>query len=117
MITIFGSLGLGSAVTGLISWLVRRNIEKKAKMKEEQLKQEELNKEQKEKELMNFRCMQMKLISACVILSEATAIAVQRIPDAKCNGDMHKALESAEKLKTELDAFMSQRGMANLFGD
>ncbi len=36
---------------------------------------------------------------AALALAEATAVAVQRIPDAHCNGDMHAALEYARKVK------------------
>ncbi|MBQ3543570.1 MAG: serine/threonine protein kinase [Lachnospiraceae bacterium] len=116
ILEILGGLGIGTAITGFVVWLIKEYIKSKRTQKEEKIKQEEQACEQKEKELMEFRCMQMKVISACVILSEATARAVQRIPDAKCNGDMHKALNSTEEIKNELDNFMSSRGMNHLFG-
>ena len=37
--------------------------------------------------------------SAAIALGEATARAVQRIPDAHCNGNMHAALDYAAKIK------------------
>lgn len=117
IISFASAFGIGSAVTGMVVWFIKRQIDKRAKLKEEQLKIKEEQADKKERELMDFRWMQMKLISAAVILSEATAVAVQRIPDAHCNGDMHKALESTEKLKSELDTFMSKRGFNNLFDD
>ena len=45
------------------------------------------------------------LFESAIALAEATAKAVQRIPDAKCNGDMHAALEYAQKVKHEQKDF------------
>lgn len=42
-----------------------------------------------------------ELKAAALALGEATSRAVQRIPDAHCNGDMHAALEYAQKVKHE----------------
>ena len=42
---------------------------------------------------------------ATLALSEATAEAVQRIPDAHCNGDMHEALEFATSTKQKYRKF------------
>ena len=41
------------------------------------------------------------------ILAEATARAVQRIPDAKCNGDMTAALEASAKCHKDEEAFLA----------
>lgn len=40
--------------------------------------------------------------------------AVQRIPDAKCNGDMHAALEYAQKVKHEQKDFLREQALENL---
>ena len=42
-----------------------------------------------------------ELKAAALALGESTARAAQRIPDAHCNGDMHAALEYAQKVKHE----------------
>ena len=47
-------------------------------------------------------------------LSEATARAVQRIPDAHCNGDMETALEEEEKVKKEIQLFLAKQGVNNI---
>ncbi|WP_417176215.1 hypothetical protein [Anaerotignum sp.] len=47
-------------------------------------------------------------------LGEATARAVQRIPDAKCNGDMHKALEYAEAVKHQQKEYLHQKAVENI---
>ena len=52
----------------------------------------------------------LKGVNAAIALGEATARAVQRIPDAHCNGDMHQALEYAEKIKHEQKDFFDRTG-------
>ena len=51
------------------------------------------------------------------ILITATAKAVQRIPDAHCNGDMKKALEDAEKVQKEENDFFVENGIKHLVGE
>ena len=48
--------------------------------------------------------------SAAIALGEATARAMQRIPDAHCNGDMHAALDYAAKIKHAQKDFPNQSG-------
>lgn len=57
----------------------------------------------------------MQGVNAAIALGEATAKAVQRIPDAHCNGDMHAALEYAAKVKHEQKDFLTQQGVESLF--
>lgn len=45
----------------------------------------------------------------------ATARAVQRIPDAKCNGDMQTALAVAEELQRKQHQFMERLGVESLY--
>lgn len=59
----------------------------------------------------------MKTNRATNILVEATAKAVQRIPDAHCNGDMTAALESARKMQKEEKDFIFDQGVEHIFGD
>lgn len=47
--------------------------------------------------------------TATVTLGMATAKAVGRIPDANCNGDMHKALEEAEQAQKESNDFLNRK--------
>ena len=51
-----------------------------------------------------------------VALGEATAKAVQRIPDAHCNGDMHAALDYASQVKHEQKEFLTKRGIHAILG-
>ena len=57
----------------------------------------------------------MKSIGAAIALGEATAEAVARIPDAHCNGDMHKALEYAREIKHEQKDFITEQGIKKIF--
>ena len=50
-----------------------------------------------------------------IALGEATAKAVQRIPDARCNGDMEGALEYAKRVKHEQKDFLTEQASENLF--
>ena len=49
------------------------------------------------------------------VLAVATAKAVQRIPDAKCNGDMTSALEEASRIQKEEKDFLMQMGVKRVF--
>ena len=56
-------------------------------------------------------------IGASIALGEATARAVQRIPDAHCNGDMHAALDYAQRVKHELKDFLTEQGVQAIYAD
>lgn len=83
-----------SALFGMLIWRWQRGIEKREKAREE--------KERNSEQLMY---MIVKNSRATHVLAEATAKAVQRIPDAHCNGDMKAALEEAERIQREEDDF------------
>lgn len=53
----------------------------------------------------------LEATTAAIALGEATARAVQRIPDAHCNGDMHKALEYASEVKHRQQNFLLKKGV------
>ena len=50
-------------------------------------------------------------------MSEATAKAVQRIPDAKCNGDMHAALDYELEQKHDLENLLTRQGVNHITGE
>lgn len=68
---------------------------------------------EKNKEQLEF--MNVQATWAAIALAEATARAVQRIPDAKCNGDMHAALEYAEKVKRDQKDYLAKQGIHALY--
>ena len=114
---ILAALGLPAALTAL---LIRR-MEKRWDLREEERRREQLAREKKEEERERNRetmeRMQIQFTTAAMALAEATAKAVQRIPDAHCNGDMHAALEYAKTVKHERKDFLTQLGVHALHDD
>lgn len=53
--------------------------------------------------------------STCV-LAMATAKAVQRIPDAKCNGDMTAALKAAQDIQNAEKSYLYEQGIQHIVG-
>ncbi len=113
-------------VVGFLFWLLERKISKKeterieqeqaiAKEREKQERKLESEREQREKNRRTFEKSLLSTSNAALALGEATARAVQRIPDAHCNGDMKKALSYAEQIKHEQRDFLAAQGIDNIF--
>lgn len=103
-----------SALTGFFFWLIEQSIKKRAD--KEKAEREERQKEvdareqiREENELCIINC-----VNASLALGEATARAVQRIPDAHCNGDMHAALDYAQKVKHEQKDFLNEQALKQI---
>ena len=92
--TLIFAIGIPSAITGFCFWMLEKKIERRQK---EQDKKDDARKQNE--------IIVLKGVNAAIALGEATARAVQRIPDAHCNGDMHQALAYAEKIKHEQKDF------------
>ena len=109
------AMGIPSAITGFCFWLLEEHLNKR----DEKEKQERLNRQKLEDEKEAARekneLYLIKSVGAAIALGEATAKAVQRIPDAKCNGDMHAALEYAQKVKHEQKDFLSEQALHQLY--
>lgn len=103
---IFIAMGIPSAITGLLVWWLKKHIDKRDKKAEE-----------REKNTEKLMLMIMQTSRATNVLAEATAKAVQRIPDAHCNGDMTAALEQAAKIQKEEQQFLIDQGVQRIFGD
>lgn len=104
MLEIILAAGIPSAITGLIVWYLKKYIDKREKHREER----EHNTEQ-------LMLMMMNISRSTNVLAEATARAVQRIPDAHCNGDMTAALELARKYQEEEKNFLIDQGIKHIF--
>ena len=98
--------GIPSALFGLLVWWFKRYVDRK-------------DRESAEREKNSERLMLMMLQTgrANNVLAVATAKAVQRIPDAHCNGDMTAALEQAAKIQKEEQQFLFDQGVRHIFGD
>jgi uncharacterized protein YigA (DUF484 family) len=99
-------MGIPTSITGLMIWWVKRYIDKRDKRAEE-----------REKNIEELMLLIVRTSRANNILATATAKAVQRIPDAHCNGDMTSALEMADRIQKEEKDFMFEQGMKHVFGD
>lgn len=93
-----------TTVVGLLTWYYKRRVE---------AVDEEAKKKEKAREQFEFTTIQATW--AAIALAEATARAIQRIPDAHCNGDMHKALEYAEKVKHDQKEYLAKQGISALY--
>lgn len=97
------AMGVPSAIMGLLVWSLQRRLVKHDKHQQEhEAAREEL---------------ELSLVQCCwasITLSEATAKAVQRIPDAHCNGDMHAALDYAGNIKRDQKMFLAKKGIHSL---
>lgn len=100
------AMGIPTAITGLLVWWLKRHIDKR-----------DARAEEREKNTENLMLLIMQTSRATNVLAEATAKAVQRIPDAHCNGDMTAALERAAKIQKEEQQFMFDQGIKHIFGD
>lgn len=98
------TFGIPSAATGFCIWWVKRHIEvneKKAREHEENLEA--------------LILMMMQSTRANNVGITAIARAVQRIPDAHCNGDMTAALEEMDKIQKKEQQFIIDKGVKYLF--
>ena len=96
--------GIPTAITGLVSFLLKRRVEKgEAEAKE------------REQNLESLVLMMIQSSRANSVGITAIARAVQRIPDAHCNGDMKAALEEMEKIQTKEQQFITDKGIKYLF--
>lgn len=110
-------MGVPSAFTGFCFWLVEHKMKKRED--ERKLREEELRNQQEEREENRERVefFIIQCVDASITLGEATAKALQRIPDAHCNGDMHEALAHAEKIQRQKKEFLDKQAIHTLFGE
>lgn len=98
--------GIPTAITGLLVWWLKRHIDKKDQQREE-----------REKNTEKLMLIIMQNSRATNVLATATAKAVQRIPDAHCNGDMTHALAEADRIQREEKDFLMDQGIKHIFED
>lgn len=97
------AMSIPSAITAFCFWLLQRSITKRDKAKAE-----------KEKSRDTLLYLVIQSVDASIDLSTAIAKAVQRIPDAHCNGDMDAALESAKKVREKQKQYLTQQGIKQI---
>lgn len=103
VLALMAAASIPSAITGFCFWSIQRRMEKREQEMEEKERAKEAN-----------ELLLIKLAGASLSLGEATAEAVQRIPDAHCNGDMHEALAYAREVKHEHKDMLYETAVKNL---
>ena len=100
------AMGIPSAITGIIVWRLKKQMDKRDAKNEER---------ERNTEKMILLIAQNSRATYAVV--EATAKAVQRIPYAHCNGDMTDALAKAKKYQMEEQQFLIDQGIKRIFGE
>lgn len=101
---LFLLFGIPSAITGLGIWWLKRRVEASEKKSQEQ-----------QQNIEALILMIVQSSKANQIGIQAIARAIQRIPDAKCNGDMTAALAEMEKIQAQEKQFLISKGIKYLF--
>lgn len=114
IITIIIAAGIPSAVTGFGFWLIERKIAKRDEQMRKEAEKREKEQAERDRQRKEYELSQLNMTVATMALAEATAAAVQRIPDAHCNGDMHRALEYAQNIKNEQRDFLRKQAIKSL---
>ena len=110
-------MSIPSAVTGFCFWWLEHRINKREREEEKKREQHQRDQDEKERVREESQFLILQSVNAAIALGEATAKAVQRIPDANCNGDMHAALDYATKVKHEQKEFLTKQGIQNIFDE
>jgi hypothetical protein len=96
--------GIPSAITGLGVWWLKRRVEQTEKKSQEQ-----------QQNIEALILMIVQSSKANQIGITAIARAVQRIPDAQCNGDMTAALAQMEEIQAKEKEFLMKKGIRFIF--
>lgn len=96
--------GIPSAITGFSVFLIKRKVEKN-----------EYKRRERESNLEALVLMMMQTTRANTVGITAIAKAVQRIPDANCNGDMTDALEEMALIQKKEQQFIIDKGIKYIF--
>lgn len=112
---LIGAMGIPTAVTAFCFWLIKRKITKidEQNTKEREKRQKVIDEKDQKRNEIQFLMVQG--VNASIALSEATAKAVERIPDAHCNGDMHAALEYASTVKRRQREALMKQGLKDIY--
>lgn len=104
LIELLAVFGIPSAITGLAVWWIKRRIEASERKSKEQ-----------DENIEALILMIIQSSKANQIGIQAIARAVQRIPDAHCNGDMTEALTKMEEMQHQEKEFLMKKGIKHIF--
>lgn len=100
------AMGVPSSITGLAMWWFKKQMDKR-----------DAKNDEKEKNTERMILLIAQNSRATYTVAKATAKAVQRIPEAHCNGDMTAALQQAERFQMEEQQFLIDQGVKRIFGE
>ena len=103
-IEIILAFGIPAAITGLAVWWFKRRVELSDKKHAEH-----------EQNLESLVLMMMQSTRANTVGIQAIAQAIQRIPDAKCNGDMTAALQKMKEIQDKEKEFLIDKSIKYIF--
>ena len=106
--------GIPTAVTGFFFWMIQRRIQKRDERDRKERDERQKEVDERYNQRLEYETCQINMIMASMSLAEATARAVERIPDAHCNGDMHRALDYATKVKNDQKDFLRKKAIESL---
>lgn len=106
VIELIALFGIPSAITGLGVWFFKKRVDAQEKRQTER---------EENQEKLIYIIMQSTRANNVGI--QAIARAVQRIPEAHCNGDMTAALEQMDKLAKEEKSFILEQGLKHIFNE
>lgn len=104
LVQLISLFSIPGAITGLGVWWFKRKME-----------QNEAKRQERESNLEALVLMMMGTTRANTVGITAIARAVQRIPDAQCNGDMTAALKEIEEIQQKEKQFLMDKGIKYIF--
>lgn len=104
-----------SAIVGLAFWAIQRSLTKMDKKREEERIERIKEIDERDKKRIENEYMTFKAVNASLALAEVTAEAVQRIPDANCNGEMKEALAYAKDVRKQQREFLDKEGLDAIY--
>lgn len=111
---ILALLCIPSAFTGFCFWMLERRIKKRDDEEKREREKREKLQDERERQRKEYELCQLNMTIASMALAEATAEAVQRIPDTHCNGEMRAALEYAQQVKNKQRDFLRRQAVEHL---
>lgn len=108
------AMGVPTAASGFFFWLIQRKIAKRDEEQKKEREQRQREIDERDRQRKEYEICQLNMIMASMALAEATASAVERIPDAHCNGDMHRAKEYAQKVKNDQRDFLRKQAIESM---
>lgn len=107
--------GIPSGITAFCFGLIERKIQTRDDKEKEERDRLQRDAERRDEARRQNELIIIESVNAAIALGEATARAVQRIPDAQCNGDMHAALDYATEIKHKHKDFITGQGVQAIY--